>query len=83
MSVCLLQFDEYTHPKTGRKSLAYQINYRSMDRSVYRLACVCQSPKLTLCSPGLCCRVLTNTEIVALHDEVSRKSEAKFGVEVR
>ncbi|TXT12892.1 hypothetical protein VHUM_01293 [Vanrija humicola] len=24
--------DEFTHPKTGRRSLAYRINYRSMDR---------------------------------------------------
>ncbi|GFZ42507.1 Phenylalanine--tRNA ligase, mitochondrial [Saitozyma sp. JCM 24511] len=26
--------DEFTHPKTGRQSKAYRINYRSMDRSL-------------------------------------------------
>ncbi|KAL7424695.1 phenylalanyl-tRNA synthetase alpha subunit, mitochondrial [Cryptotrichosporon argae] len=26
--------DEFTHPKTGRKSLCYRLNYRSMDRSL-------------------------------------------------
>jgi phenylalanyl-tRNA synthetase alpha chain len=26
------QIDDFTHPKTGRRSLAYRINYRSMDR---------------------------------------------------
>lgn len=27
-------FDEFKHPKTGRQSQAYRINYRSMDRSL-------------------------------------------------
>lgn len=27
-------FDEFVHPKTGRKSQAYRINYRSMERSL-------------------------------------------------
>jgi phenylalanyl-tRNA synthetase alpha chain len=26
--------DEFTHPKTGRTSHCYRINYRSMDRSL-------------------------------------------------
>lgn len=29
-----LQVDSFTHPKTGRKSLCYRINYRSMDRNI-------------------------------------------------
>lgn len=28
------QVDSFTHPKTGRQSLCYRINYRSMDRNV-------------------------------------------------
>lgn len=27
-------FDEFTHPKTGRKSMAYRINYRSLERTL-------------------------------------------------
>jgi len=26
--------DEFTHPKTGRKSLCYRINYRSLERTL-------------------------------------------------
>lgn len=26
--------DEFVHPKTGKKSLCFRINYRHMDRSV-------------------------------------------------
>ena len=32
--MCCIQIDEFVHPKTGRKSLCYRINYRSMDRNV-------------------------------------------------
>ena len=28
------QIDDFTHPKTGRRSQCYRINYRSMDRSL-------------------------------------------------
>lgn len=28
------QIDEFVHPKTGKKSLCYRINYRSMDSNV-------------------------------------------------
>ncbi|TVY47100.1 Phenylalanine--tRNA ligase, mitochondrial [Lachnellula occidentalis] len=28
------QVDEFTHPKTGRKSLCYRINYRSLERTL-------------------------------------------------
>lgn len=28
------QIDEFTHPKTGRKSKTFRLNYRSMDRSL-------------------------------------------------
>ncbi|GAP83756.1 putative phenylalanyl-tRNA synthetase [Rosellinia necatrix] len=27
-------FDEFTHPKTGRKSMSYRINYRSLERTL-------------------------------------------------
>ncbi|KAI1745434.1 phenylalanyl-tRNA synthetase mitochondrial precursor [Xylaria scruposa] len=27
-------FDEFTHPKTGRKSMCYRINYRSLERTL-------------------------------------------------
>ena len=27
-------FDEFVHPKTGRKSQAYRVNYRHMDRNL-------------------------------------------------
>lgn len=30
----LFKIDKFTHPKTGRTSLCYRINYRSMDRYV-------------------------------------------------
>ena len=26
--------DEFTHPKTGRKSMCYRINYRSLERTL-------------------------------------------------
>lgn len=26
--------DQFTHPKTGRKSLCYRINYRSLERTL-------------------------------------------------
>ena len=26
--------DEFTHPKTGRRSLCYRINYRSLERTL-------------------------------------------------
>jgi phenylalanyl-tRNA synthetase alpha chain len=26
--------DDFTHPKTGKRSLCYRLNYRSMDRSL-------------------------------------------------
>jgi len=26
--------DEFTHPKTGRKSLCYRINYRTLERTL-------------------------------------------------
>jgi len=28
------QIDEFTHPKTGRKSLCFRINYRSLERTL-------------------------------------------------
>ncbi|CAH02465.1 phenylalanine--tRNA ligase [Kluyveromyces lactis] len=31
---CVKLIDSFTHPKTGRKSLCYRINYQSMDRNV-------------------------------------------------
>lgn len=30
----IVQIDEFTHPKTGRKSLCYRINYRSLERTL-------------------------------------------------
>ena len=82
------QFDEFIHPKTGRRSLAYQINYRSMDRSVTRLASLggrtavvhFSDTVLVVLMPR---RNLKNSEINALHDEISRQTTEKFKVEIR
>ncbi|KAG9249023.1 hypothetical protein BJ878DRAFT_199661 [Calycina marina] len=30
----VVKFDEFTHPKSGRKSLCYRINYRSLERTL-------------------------------------------------
>jgi phenylalanyl-tRNA synthetase alpha chain len=30
----VVKVDEFTHPKTGRKSLCYRINYRSLERTL-------------------------------------------------
>lgn len=32
--IVISQIDEFTHPKTQKRSLCYRINYRSMDRNV-------------------------------------------------
>lgn len=38
MSCCVtgpsLQIDSFEHPKTGKKSVCYRINYRSMDSNI-------------------------------------------------
>lgn len=30
----MIKFDEFTHPETGRRSLCFRINYRSLERTL-------------------------------------------------
>jgi phenylalanyl-tRNA synthetase alpha chain len=70
------QIDDFVHPKMGRRSKCYRLNYRSMDRCV------------SLRVPGYCLadckhRSLSNEEVNVLQAEVERRVVAEMDIEMR
>lgn len=88
MRRCSFQIDEFVHPKTGRRSVCYRLNYRSMDRSVAGpggrpIAADSHPINADTLLHTLACRSLSNEEVNEIQAKVISTVVEQMGVEPR